>query len=64
MKNNLRKIREKRGLTQEELANKSGISRVTISKLESQGTGEIKLSTMQALGRALSASMEEIFFKS
>ena len=39
MEYNLRKIRELRGLTQNELAKKSGISRVTISRIES-GTQE------------------------
>lgn len=63
MENNLRKIREEKGITQEELAEMAGISRVTISKLETNGSEGIKLSTMKALGKALDVSIESIFLE-
>ena len=36
MKNRLREAREEKGISQEELSEKSGISRTTISELETE----------------------------
>ncbi len=58
----LRDYREKAGMTQEELANKSGISRVAVSMIE---TGSIKnpsSKTLLALANALGVTLDQIFF--
>lgn len=59
--NKIKKFREEKGWTQEELAKQTGLSRVTISQLENGSKEDIKLTTMQALSKALGVSMEEIF---
>lgn len=59
------KIKEKRiekGLTQEELANKSKVSRNLIARLE---TGELKscsTNTLEKLAAALETSVNNLFF--
>jgi transcriptional regulator with XRE-family HTH domain len=57
----IKDIREKQGLTQVQLAEKSGIKQNTISDLE---TGNIKspsLDTAVKLARALGVAIEELF---
>ena len=49
----LKALREERNMTQEELAEKSGISRVTISKLESGAQKVTTNTTILQLARAL-----------
>lgn len=61
MKNNLREIREKKNLSQQELADLSGISRVTISKIETQNDINIKNNTILAISKALNMSACKIF---
>lgn len=53
-------IRVKQKLTQEDLEKKSGISRATISALESGEQQDIKLSTLKALAAALDVSVQEL----
>ena len=62
MGNKLRECREKRGLTQEELAEKSQVSRVTISQLE-QGRENTTAKTLLKLAQALDTTIDDIFFK-
>ncbi|MES9636701.1 helix-turn-helix domain-containing protein [Megasphaera elsdenii] len=50
---NLKRFREQRGYTQEELAHRAGISRVTISKLESGKQKTTTNTTILALAQAL-----------
>lgn len=50
---NLKELRLKQGLTQEKLAEKSGVSRITIAKLESGTQTVIKSSTIIKLADAL-----------
>lgn len=50
---NLKRFREQRGFTQEELSHKAGISRVTISKLESGKQKTTTNTTILALAQAL-----------
>lgn len=59
--NKLKENREKKGLTQEELSKLSGVSRVTISNLESGNQDDIKLKTMKVLSQALNTPVEVIF---
>lgn len=59
--NNLSKVRKDKGLTQEELAEKSEISRVTIANIERGAVTNLKISTMLSLANALDSTVEEIF---
>ena len=60
MKVNVRKVRRKRGLTQEELARKVGVSRQTIVNVEQ---GRYKPSILLALkiAKVLDADVETLF---
>ena len=58
----LKEIREKRGLTQEELAEKSGVSRVTISLIESGKSDCVKTQTLAKLADALVEKVSSLFF--
>ena len=60
--NKLRQARKQMGLTQKELAEKAGISRVTISGLESGRVVVMKTSTMAKIADAMQKSVKEIFF--
>ena len=59
--NNLSEVRKDKGLTREELAEKSGISRVTIANIERGAVTNLKISTMLSLANALDSTVEEIF---
>ena len=59
----IKEWREKRHMTQEELAKKSGISRVTISLLESGRQTVSKSSTLEAIAKALGVKVS-VFFSS
>ena len=55
-------MRKKKGITQDELAKRSGVSRAIVSGLES---GRITITTTQTLvklARALNCTVQEIFF--
>lgn len=58
----LKEVREKHGLTQEELARKSGISRVTISMIESGKSSCVKTQTLLKLADALGERHLNYFF--
>lgn len=58
----LREVREEVGFTQEELAKKSGVSRVTISLIESGRTNCVKTDTLTKLADALGKSANALFF--
>lgn len=62
MKNILKKIREEENLTQEELSKMSGVSRTTISELETQKTERITNITLENIAKALNRKVTEIFF--
>lgn len=59
MENNLKQIRQLRGLTQMQLSNKSGIPRTTIASIE-QGALPNVLIAVQ-LAHSLDVSVEDIF---
>lgn len=62
MKNNIEKIRKAQNMTQEDLAKKSGISRVTIGNFEN---GKIKVTTnqtMEKIAKALGKKINEVFY--
>lgn len=56
--NNLSEVRKTKGLTQEGLAEKSGVSRVTIANIERGAVTDLKISTMLSLANALGATVE------
>jgi len=56
----LRRIREERGLTVEELAEKSGTSATTIRAVE-RGTREARGETVAKLARPLGLTFEEVW---
>lgn len=57
----IRQIRENKGMSQTELAEKSGISRATIWKLETDDKAITMTSTLQKIANALGVSLDEIF---
>lgn len=56
--NELRSLREQKGISQEKLAEMTGLSRVAISNLENGKSSEAKLSTLKKLAEALDVSIE------
>lgn len=56
---NLRAARDQRGWTQEELAERSGLSPVQVSRIE-RGRREIRLTTLLRLLQALEADPDEL----
>ena len=57
---NILKIRKAKNMTQIELSEKSGVSRATISKLESGKEIEVKISTLEAISTALDVTWPEL----
>lgn len=60
--NRLKFYREKRKLSQEDLAEKSGVSRVTISNLENDKILVSKTDTLTKIADALGETVPTIFF--
>lgn len=63
MHNKLKELRLKQGLTQEQLAELSGVSRPTISYIETDSLDNIESKTMLKLAIALNCDIGDIFFK-
>jgi len=62
MGNKLKYYREKAGLTQQELAQKSTVSRNTISSLETQNNFNATYEVMNKIASALGYTVPTIFF--
>lgn len=62
MQMRLREAREKIGMTQEELAQKSGVSRTTISMLENGRASCVKTVTLTKLADTLGQRVSDLFF--
>jgi len=58
----IKEVREAQKMTQEELAEKSGVSRGTISALENGSVRTTTTKTLFKLAKALGASVDQIFF--
>ncbi len=63
MKNRLRALREQTGVTQEELSRKSGVSRPTISAIESNQEYVTTNITLEKIARAIDFKVSDIFFR-
>lgn len=63
MKNRLKEMRELVGVSQEELAKKSGISRTTISEIETNKKMVVTNITLERLANALNLKITDIFFR-
>lgn len=57
----VRKLRVEKGMTQEELATKSGLSRLTVVLAERDGLGKAKAKTVVALADALDTDAGFLF---
>lgn len=58
----IKEVRESKHITQEELSERSGVSRTTISNLENGYERACKISTLVAIARALDTTVDNIFF--
>ena len=61
MANKLRDYRKALGMSMSELGRRSGISRMTIWKIENDAPQSYTMRTLQKLASALGASVDEIF---
>lgn len=57
----IKQIRESKGMTQTELAEKAGVARATIWKLETDEAAVTMTSTLQKIASALDVTLEDIF---
>lgn len=62
MQNRVKEYREKEGLTQEELARKSNVSRNTISSIETGANTNVTYEIMEKIADALNKKVPTIFF--
>jgi transcriptional regulator with XRE-family HTH domain len=62
MGNKITEVRESKNMTQEELAEKSGVSRTIISGLESGRVSNTTTGTLKKIADALGLSVNELFF--
>lgn len=62
MQNKVKEYRERLGITQEELAKTSGVSRNTISALETGTNTNVTYETMENIAGALKEKVAIIFF--
>lgn len=63
MKNRVKEIREELKMSQEELSEKSGVSRTTISGLENEIIDVITNITLEKIASALGKKVPEVFFQ-
>ena len=59
--NRLKYYRDKKGWSVADLAEKSGVSKVTIYKLERGDSGCTRLTTLRALSHALGRTVDTVF---
>ena len=63
MKNKIKEFRERLKMTQDDLAEKSGLSRPYICDLENGKRVVVKSTTMESIAKALNSSVSVIFFE-
>lgn len=61
MLKNLKEIREREKMSQDELAEKANVSRTTISLIENGRETTVKLRTLQRLAQALNVKVSDFF---
>lgn len=61
IKNRLKEFRETRGISQEELSERSGLSRTTISKIENNEEVNANIKTVAKLADVFGVAPSEIF---
>lgn len=61
MEYRIRELREKKGLTQEDLARKSGVNRTTIVYLETGREVNVTAGTLKKIAKCLDVGIKEIF---
>ena len=61
MQYKIKEIRERKGITQEQLAERSGVSRATIIQLENNEEHEALVGTLKAVAKALGVPLHKIF---
>lgn len=59
----IKEVREKRGITQDELAQLSGVSRGTICALEKGTTRTTTTKTLLKLAAALETTVDQLFYQ-
>lgn len=59
--NILKYVREERGMSKSELSRRSGISRITITKIEANNTNP-KATTISSICKVLNKNPSEVFF--
>lgn len=59
----VKELREAKGMTQEELEKKSGVSRQSISAIENNKVEQVKSGTLLAIAEALETTIDNLFFK-
>jgi len=57
----LKEVREQKKMSQDELSEKSGVSRQTISAIENNDDYQAKTGTLYALANALETTVDKIF---
>ncbi len=57
---NIKKIRTKKGLTQDDLVRKSGVKHTTLTKIESDVVTKPTVQTVAKIAKALSVSIETL----
>lgn len=60
MKCNLKELRKAKGLTQSALAERAGVARVTINRLETGQLQETTIGTLIKLAKALDAKLDDL----
>ena len=58
----IKEMREKQGISQEELSKRSNVSRVTISQLENDESKNASVKTLLKIAKALNAPLDAIFY--
>ena len=60
MSENIKKLRAKLGLTQDDLAKKADIKYTTLMKVESGAVSRLSVQTMAKIAKALGVNIEEL----
>ena len=61
IKNRLKVFREEQGMSQEELSEKTGLSRTTISKIENNEEAVVSTKTIAKIAEVFNVAPSEIF---